>query len=94
MRSTYCGTYDKKGLFDIFIVFIGSHFFYKMGLPRGRHWDPSPNPKFLKLGSIFQNFGIRTGIDFSKLGLKFHENFEIGIEFEKIGIGSLALPES
>ena len=35
---------------------------------RGRHWDPNPNPKFLGvgLGSIFQNFGIGTGIDFSK----------------------------
>ena len=37
-------------------------------LTRGRHWDPSPNPKVLGLGSIFQNFGIGIGfgIDFSE----------------------------
>ena len=39
-------------------------------VPRGRHWDPNPNPTNLGLGfglgSIFQNFGIWTGIDFSK----------------------------
>ena len=39
-------------------------------VPRGRHWDPNPNPTNsglgFGLGSIFQNFGIGTGIDFSK----------------------------
>ena len=53
---------------------------------RGRHWDPSPNPKFLGLGlgSIFQNFGIGigTGIDFSKFWDWDWDSF-----FLKLGLG-------
>ena len=50
----YLDTYlrdERFSYFGIFIEGIGT---------RGRHWNPSPNPKFLGLGvgSIFQNFGI------------------------------------
>ena len=74
----------KKFFFTYFKSFSNNIFSFSRNWlvsSRGRHWDPSPNPKIL--GSIFQNF--RDFSEFLGLGLGLNlENFGIGpgIEFE------------
>ena len=58
---------------------------FRRVLNRGRHWDPNPMGLGLRLGSIFQNFGI--GIEFENFC---HWNWDSF--FLKLGLGLFCRP--